>query len=52
MFSLQQILFTTLPAYFFYSTLRNKSTVIKGLGVIGGGVAGFVVSNIVTDMRE
>tara|TARA_R110002012_G_scaffold134072_1_gene287291 strand:- start:2906 stop:3064 length:159 start_codon:yes stop_codon:yes gene_type:complete len=52
MLSIQQMIFTALPALFFYSTLSNKSTMIKSLGTVGGGVAGFVVSNIVTDMRE
>ena len=52
MLSIQQMIFTALPALFFYSTLSNKSTIIKSLGTVGGGVAGFVVSNIVTDMRE
>jgi len=51
MLSIQQMIFTALPALFFYSTLSNKSTMIKALGTVGGGVAGYVVSNIVTDMR-
>jgi hypothetical protein len=51
MLHVQQIIFTAIPALFFYSTLSNKSTMIKSLGTVGGGVAGYVVSNIVTDMR-
>ena len=46
------MIFTAIPALFFYKTLSNKSPVIIGLGAIGGGVAGFVISNIVTDMKE
>jgi len=51
MLSIQQIIFTAIPASFFYYTLSNKSTMIKSLGTVGGGVAGYVVSNIVKDMR-
>lgn len=52
MLSLQQMIFTVVPALLITKTLSNKSPVIIGLGAIGGGVAGFVISNIVTDMKE
>jgi hypothetical protein len=50
MMSLRQAAFTVIPAFVIYRMVKSQSTTVMALGTIGGGVAGYITSNILETM--
>jgi len=50
MMSLRQTLFAAVPAIILWRTLSSSPTMIRTVGTVGGGVAGYLTSNILERM--